>query len=118
MTLDAFRNHCLLKKGVTEETPFGDDTLVFKVCGKMFAITGIPDFESVNLKVDPEKGAELRERYGAVTPGYHMNKKHWITVLNNRSIPDRLLMERITESYRLVASKLSRRDKLAIGLKD
>ena len=85
MTLEAFRSECLKKKGVTEETPFGPDTLVYKVAGKMFALTGMPDFDSVNLKADPEAAVELREKYEAVLPGYHMNKKHWNTVLMDGS---------------------------------
>jgi predicted DNA-binding protein (MmcQ/YjbR family) len=98
-------------KGVTEEFPFGEDTLVHKVMGKMFALCGIDPFESVNLKVDPETGVELRERYSAVLPGYHMNKKHWITVLMDGSIPDNLLRQWIRVSYDLVASGLTKKQK-------
>jgi predicted DNA-binding protein (MmcQ/YjbR family) len=90
MTLEALRNYCISKKGVTEEFPFGENTPVYKVMGKMFCLTDMADFESVNLKVDPERGVELREKYASVQPGYHMNKKHWITVLMNGTIPDKL----------------------------
>ena len=75
MDIESYRSYCLSRKGVTEEFPFGESVLVYKVMGKMFALAGIEHFESVNLKVDPEKGVELRERYTAVQPGYHMNKK-------------------------------------------
>jgi predicted DNA-binding protein (MmcQ/YjbR family) len=114
MNIESFRAFCLKKKGVTEEFPFGEGTLVYKVMGKMFALTGIENFESVNLKVDPEKGAELRESYPAVLPGYHMNKKHWVTVLMDGSLPDRLVKEWIDDSYALVASKLTKSQKSAL----
>jgi len=114
MNIEAFRNHCLKMKGVTEEFPFGKETLVYKVMGKMFALTNIEDFTSVNLKVDPEIGVELREKYDAVQPGYHMNKKHWITVMMDGSIPDKLVREWTTNSYALVASGLTKSQKLAL----
>jgi predicted DNA-binding protein (MmcQ/YjbR family) len=114
MDIESFRAYCLKKKGVTEEFPFGEAVLVFKVMGKMFALTDVETFESVNLKVDPEKGAELREAYPAVQPGYHMNKKHWNTVLMDGSLPDKLVREWIDDSYALVASKLTKREKSAL----
>jgi predicted DNA-binding protein (MmcQ/YjbR family) len=114
LNLEAFRTHCLSHKGVTEEFPFGESTLVYKVMGKVFALTGIDDFASVNLKVDPEKGVELRERYTAVQPGYHMNKKHWITVIMDGSISDKLLRQWIDDSYDLVASGLTKSQKQAL----
>lgn len=115
MNIETFRSYCLSHKGVTEEFPFGEDTLVYKVMGKMFALTGIEHFESINLKVDPEKGIELRERYPAVQPGYHMNKKHWITVLMDGSISDKLLRLWIDDSYDLVAAGLTKTAKRALG---
>ncbi len=114
MILETFRTHCLKKKGVTEETPFGPDTLVYKVKGKMFALTGIDDFTSVNLKADPEDAIDLRERYDAVLPGYHMNKKHWNTVLIDGSIPDRLILEWLENSYQLVVAGLTKKEKAAL----
>ncbi len=102
MNLEFFRDYCLGKEGVTEEFPFGEDTLVFKVNGKMFVLTDVEKFESVNLKCIPEVAAELREQYAAVQPGYHMNKKHWNTVVMDGSIPDRLMKEWIDQSYNLV----------------
>jgi len=112
--IESYRSYCLSHKGVTEEFPFGESVLVYKVMGKMFALAGVEHFESVNLKVDPEKGVELRERYAAVQPGYHMNKKHWITVLIDGSIPDRLLRQWIDHSYDLVASGLTKNEKRAL----
>ena len=108
MDIESYRTICLAQKGVTEEFPFGENTLVHKVMGKMFALTDIEDFESINLKVDPEVGVELRERYPAVQPGYHMNKKHWITVIMDGSIPDKQLRQWIQNSYDLVASGLTK----------
>jgi len=116
MDLAFFRNYCLSKENVTEEFPFGEGTLVYKVNGKMFALTDIETFESVNLKCDPEKAIELRERFDAIQPGYHMNKKHWNTVVNDGSIPDKLLKELIDHSYDLVNQK-SASSKKSIGKK-
>jgi predicted DNA-binding protein (MmcQ/YjbR family) len=114
MNLESFRKHCLSKKGVTEEFPFGEETLVYKVMGKMFALTDLENFESVNLKVDPEEGEELREKYASVQPGYHMNKKHWITVLIDGSIPDKMVLKWVDKSYELVASALTKSQKSAL----
>jgi predicted DNA-binding protein (MmcQ/YjbR family) len=111
VNIESFRSYCLSHKGVTEEFPFGEDVLVYKVMGKMFSLTDLNGFESVNLKVDPERGVELRERYPAVVPGYHMNKKHWITVMMDGSIPDKLLKQWIDHSYDLVAAGLTKMEK-------
>jgi predicted DNA-binding protein (MmcQ/YjbR family) len=117
MDIEKFRSYCIQKEGVTEEFPFGEDTLVYKVLGKMFALTNIDTFESVNLKVDPEAGAELREQYPSVQPGYHMNKKHWITVIMDGSISDKNLCHWVDNSYELVVSGLTKSQKLALGKK-
>jgi predicted DNA-binding protein (MmcQ/YjbR family) len=108
LNIEAFRSYCLSKKGVTEEFPFGEDTLVFKVMGKMFALTDVELFESINLKCDPEKAVQLREEYPAVLPGYHMNKKHWNTVLMDEGLGERLIKEWIDKSYDLVVASLSK----------
>lgn len=117
MDIENYRRYCLAKKGVTEEFPFDENVLVFKVMGKIFALTDVAGFESVNLKVDPEKGEELREQYPAVQPGYHMNKKHWITVLMDGSVSDKLIKEWIDNSYQLVVSGLTKRQKSALESK-
>ena len=106
MNIEEFRNFCLSLPGATEDFPFGSDTLVFKVNGKMFALTNIDVFESINLKCEPEEAIDLRERYAAVLPGYHMNKKHWNTVIMDQSIPDKLVKQWVKDSYDLVVSKL------------
>lgn len=117
MDLESFRNYCLSRKGAAEDFPFGEDTLVFKVMGMMFALTDVNDFASVNLKVDPETGIELRERYSSVLEGYHMNKKHWITVLMNGELPDRLVFQWVDNSYNLVVSGLTKSQKSALHTK-
>jgi predicted DNA-binding protein (MmcQ/YjbR family) len=109
MNLERYRTFCLAKKGVTEEFPFGSETMVFKVMGKMFALTNVESFASINLKVDPETGVELREKYPSVLPGYHMNKKHWITVLMDGSIPDKILCQWTDNSYQLVVASLPKK---------
>ena len=110
MNIEEFRDYCLSLKGVTEDFPFDDQTLVFKVKGKMFALADIDYFESINIKCDPEETFELRERYTAVLPGYHMNKKHWNTVKMDGSLPDSLVCEWIKKSYDLVVSGLPKKD--------
>jgi predicted DNA-binding protein (MmcQ/YjbR family) len=109
MFLDDVRNHCLQKTGVTEGFPFDKNTLVFKVFGKMFALMDVDVFDSLNLKCDPEKAIELRETYQGVQPGYHMNKKHWNTVLLNEDVSDKLLLELIDHSYELVYASLPKK---------
>lgn len=108
MNIDEYRNYCLSLKGTTEDLPFDENTLVFKVKGKMFALTDIDLFESINLKCDPEEAIELRERYEGITPGYHMNKRHWITVKTDGSVPSGLIYELTEKSYKLIIKKLPR----------
>ncbi len=109
MHIEAFRDYCLQLPGATEEFPFGEETLVFKVGGKMFALTDIDTFESINLKCDPQKALELREKYRGVLAGYHMNKKHWNTVLTDGSIADKFLEEWTKNSYDLVIKGLPKK---------
>lgn len=106
MNIETYREYCLSLKGTSEGMPFDDKTLVFKVMGKMFALTGIETFKSINLKCDPEKAIELREKYSSVLPGYHMNKKHWNTVLVNEELNDKQILELTKDSYDLVVAKL------------
>ena len=107
MNLEQFREYCLSKACATESTPFGPDVLVFKVSGKMFALAALDEVPTrVNLKCDPDLALELRDRYEQVTPGYHMNKKHWNTVEIEGVIPDLELQKMIDHSYDLVAERL------------
>lgn len=115
MNIESFRAYCLSKPGTTEETPFGPETLVLKVSGKMFALTGVDIFERISLKVVPEVGAELRERYPSVVPAYHMNKKHWINVIMDGAIPDKLVKKWIDESYVLVVAGLTKKEREKLG---
>jgi predicted DNA-binding protein (MmcQ/YjbR family) len=106
MNIEELRKYCLSKKGVSECFPFDETTLVFKVRDKMFALTDLEGDLSINLKCDPDLAVELREKYPAVLPGYHMNKKHWNTVIIDGRIPDRLIREWIDHSYQMVIDKL------------
>ncbi len=105
MTLDAFRAFCLSQRDVTEEFPFDEQTVVFKVLGKMFALADIHEFDSVNVKCEPGRAVELREQYECVQPGYHMNKKHWNTVVLDGSVADTLIFAWLLDSYNLVTAK-------------
>jgi predicted DNA-binding protein (MmcQ/YjbR family) len=116
MNIQDFREFCLSLLGAEESFPFDESTLVFKVKGKMFALTDVDIFESVNLKCDPEKALELRDRYEAVKPGYHMNKRHWNTVEIDGSIPNALLYEWTRDSYNLVVASLPRKSRNELGL--
>jgi predicted DNA-binding protein (MmcQ/YjbR family) len=111
MNIESFREYCLSKPGTSESFPFDENTLVFKVAGKMFALTDLVDDFSINLKCDPEKCIELREHYDCVKPGYHMSKKHWNTILIDGSVDDKLLKEWIDLSYNLVVLSLSKSQK-------
>lgn len=110
MNLENLREYCLHKKGVEECFPFDRETLVYKVMGKMFLLTGL-EYQPVqfNVKCDPEKALELREKFTCVLPGYHMSKKHWNTVVRDGSVSDRQLHNWIDESYNLVVESLPKK---------
>lgn len=107
MDIEQLREYVLQKTGVTEGFPFGEDTLVFKVKEKIFLLTGLDSNPlQFNVKCDPDKAIELRETYPeSILPGYHMNKKHWNTVMVDGSVPNKLLKEMIDDSYNLVSKK-------------
>lgn len=110
MHIEDFRNYCLAKKAVSEGFPFGEDTLVFKVADRMFALTNLTKTPfSVNLKCNPERAIELREAHEEVQPGYHANKKHWNTINFEGHLPPSLLLELIDHSYDLVVQLLSKK---------
>ena len=107
MDIEEIREYCLMKKGVTEEFPFNEETLVYKVMGKIFFLASLEKIPlQINLKCNPEKAIELREEYESVQPGWHMNKKHWNTVTIDGSIPPKEIFEWIDQSYELVISGL------------
>lgn len=113
MDIQQLYEFCLSKKGVTEHFPFDEDTLVFKVGGKMFCLTSLREWEnstpSLNLKCDPERAIELREQYEAIKPGYHMSKIHWNTVSLHSDVSQKLLIELINHSYDLVFNSLTKK---------
>lgn len=101
--------HFLSKPGAEETTPFGPDVLVYKVAGKMFALAVPEDFPSrINLKCDPERAVLLRDEYSAILPGYHMNKRHWNTVVLDGTLPSSLVRDLIDHSYGLVVAGLTK----------
>jgi predicted DNA-binding protein (MmcQ/YjbR family) len=107
MDVESFREYCLAKPSTSESTPFGEDVLVFKVAGKMFALAALDEVPAtVNLKCDPDLALELRDQYEQVRPGYHMNKKHWNTVEIEGGIPEAELRRMIDHSYELVVKSL------------
>lgn len=106
MNIEELRAYALSKSGVEEGFPFGQDTLVFKVGGKMFLLTSLSTVPlEFNVKCDPDKAIALREQYDCVQPGYHMNKKHWNTVVVDGTLGNKMLMQMIDESYDLVKKK-------------
>jgi predicted DNA-binding protein (MmcQ/YjbR family) len=116
MNLSEVYEYCGSKAGVAEGFPFGEDVLVFKVGGKMFAMTAIDQHPSeLNLKCDPERAVELRETYDSIRPGYHMNKKHWNTLVLDGSLSVHLVRELIDHSYDLVFGSLTAKLKQSLG---
>ena len=113
MNLETFYDYCISKKGVTEHFPFDEETLVFKVGGKIFALSSLIQWEkgspSMNLKCDPERAQELRAEYDAIQPGFHMSKVHWNTIAVNQDVPTVLLKELIDHSYDLVFKSLTKK---------
>lgn len=109
MNIEDFRDFCLKMKGVTEAMPFDDKVLVFKVMNKMFCLTNIEDFSSINVKCEPDKAIELRAQYDAVQPGYHMSKKHWNTIQLDGSIDVKQMKEWVIDSYELIVKGLSKK---------
>lgn len=109
MNIENFRKYCLSLKAAEEKMPFGEDVLVFYVKGKIFCLVSIDSFEQISVKCDPDKAVDLRDRYSAVIPGYHLNKKHWNTIRMDGSVSDRLITEWVRDSYNLVIKKLPKR---------
>jgi len=110
MNIETLREYCLSKAGAEETFPFGPDTLVYKVNGKVFLITGLDREQlSFNVKCDPDKAIELREEFDCVRPGWHMNKKHWNTIVVDGSVSNKQLKEWIDHSYDLVSKTKKRK---------
>jgi predicted DNA-binding protein (MmcQ/YjbR family) len=112
MNIEWLRDYCLSKAGAEETLPFGPDTLVYKVNGKAFLLTGLnSDGLRFNVKCDPEKAIALREEFSCVLPGYHMNKKHWNTIVADGSVASKQLKEWIDDSYNLVGGGAAKKKK-------
>lgn len=116
MNAEEIRTYCLAKKAVEEAFPFDSETLVFKVAGKIFLLMSIESKPlQFNVKCNPDKAIELREKYAFVLPGYHMNKTHWNTIVADTHTPKKLVYEWIDHSYALVASALPKKVKQELG---
>jgi predicted DNA-binding protein (MmcQ/YjbR family) len=109
MDIEKLRDYCLAKKHTNESFPFDEDTLVFKIGGKIFALISLKKADFVNLKCDPETAINFREQYNAVQPGYHMNKKHWNTIYFNQDVDDSFILNCIDHSYDLVVNSLTKK---------
>ena len=112
--MEEFVDYCMMKPGVSQEFPFDKKTMVFKLHGKMFALTDLEKWyegkASINLKNDPEKNTQLRDQYTAIIPGYHMNKKHWNTVnLYEEELDNEFIFQLIDESYEIIKEKLPKK---------
>ena len=114
INIEALRNYCITKKGVTESFPFDSDTLVFKVMDKMFLLVGLSTPYRFNVKCDPEKAVELRDMYDAVQPAYHMSKIHWNTIDLSFDVDESLVWQWIDDSYNLVVDGLTSKQKLLL----
>lgn len=108
MTIEDFRLYCLCKDGAEESFPFDDSTIVFKVGGKMFALAGLFPFDTILLKCDPDMAIELRDVHPEITPGFHMNKKHWNGISIFGTLSDQFIMTQIDNSYNLVVKKMKK----------
>lgn len=121
MTFEELKNHCLSKAGAYIDFPFDDRTIVFKIGPKMFALSDIKDSEEkqrVNLKCNPDLASDLRNMYKGIIPGWHMNKKHWNTVMLNEDVEKEEILKLIDHSYKLVFKSLKKSEKEAIRLKN
>jgi predicted DNA-binding protein (MmcQ/YjbR family) len=116
MDAEGLRDHCLTFRGSEETFPFGFETSVFKVAGKMFALSRLAgDPLSVSLKCEPQLAEQLRAAHACITAGYHLNKRHWNTVLLDGTLPDQMVCDLIEDSYDLVVSRLSQARQRALG---
>jgi len=115
MDIEQIRLYCLAKPETSESFPFDEDTLVFKVCNKIFALVSLDEYPPrINLKAEPEKAIYLRDVYPEIIPGYHMNKLHWNTVILEEHLQSKLIMELIDDSYQLIVNKLKKIDQIKI----
>ena len=112
MDIEQIRNYCLHKKAVAESFPFDKDTLVFKVGSKMFCLMNLENYPlHINLKCQPDEAIRLREKFPQITPGFHMNKKHWNTILIDGFLSQELIRKMIDDSYELVVQSMTRKER-------
>lgn len=111
MNIEELREYCLSLEKVTEDMPFGDDTLVFRVMNKIFALVNLDGETRINLKCDPGRAIELREEFPAIIPGYHMNKQHWNTVIMDGSLKKEMVLSLIDHSYEIIVESLPKSKK-------
>jgi predicted DNA-binding protein (MmcQ/YjbR family) len=116
MNVESFRMYCIDKPGVTEGFPFDETTLVFKVMNRMFAITSLSEDFRIVVKCDPEEAIVLREEHSCITPAWHFNKQHWNSIAVDGSLTDSFIKEQIDNSYDLIVSKLTKKDKAELKL--
>ena len=121
MNIEEFRNYCLSLEGVREKMPFtgvkdkySRDVLCFYVADKWFCFVNVETFDFCNIKCAPDRIVDLQERYEGVTPAYHMNKKHWISVHFDKDVPDRTIEDLVKQSYDLVAASLPKKERAAL----
>lgn len=115
MNIESIREYCFRKKGLSEDFPFDEETLVFRVMNKIFLLASLEKIPlQINLKCDPELAVELREKYDSVIPGYHMNKQHWNTVVIDGSVSTKELKKMIDHSYDLIAGGLKKSEREAL----
>ena len=119
MNIEEFRDYCLTKKYVTESFPFDEQTLVFKVAGKMFALSGLEHHPArINLKCDPERAIALREEFDDIIAGWHMSKTHWNTVTIEGNLPNNFIKELIDHSYELIIKSFTKKKQRELGFLD
>ena len=116
MKLEDLRKHCMLKRGVTEEYPFDEVTVVFKVNGKMFALSNVETFNRISVKCDPDDASAYREAFVSVEPGYHLNKKHWNSIYLNGDVSDEQILQWVDESWEIVAASFSKKIREELGV--
>ncbi|MEM0996587.1 MAG: MmcQ/YjbR family DNA-binding protein [Bacteroidota bacterium] len=116
MDIESLREYCLAKKATTESFPFDEETLVFKVAGKMFAIIPLEHGDRISLKCDPERALELRAEWEEITPGWHLSKKHWNSLMLKGRLSPELIRELVDHSYALVIKGLRKKDRQEYGL--
>lgn len=115
MDIQSFREYCLALPHTTEDFPFDENVLVFRIGGKIYALCDIEEFSGVNLKCNPERAVELREQHDGIIAGYHMSKKHWNTVDTTGLVPTPLLLELTRHSYDLVKASLPKKLREQLG---